>query len=581
MITDPTNDSVSGADPTRTPKADSHVEAAKDTAVRPGLSIKPVHLQHRRFLRAVLHNASRSPARAVAGLFVFVLCAAAIVGTLEGPLPAAYHDEFGYLLQADTFTRGRMANPTHPMAQHFETFHVIQKPTYASKYQPAQGAVLAVGQVLTGEPAAGAWLAAAVMCAATLWMLLAWVPPRWAVLGGILIAFHFGISGYWAQSYWGGAVPATGGALVFGAVRRIWHAPRARWAVLLGLGVVILAASRPYEGLVVCALAATPLLVGWWNAARRRWLRQVAVPAGVVIVAGGAVLTSYNQAVTGSRWTLPYSVYMDTYALAPNFLFQEPRSTPISYSSERLQRFQAGFELKTYESQQTLSGFVSGLREKGAKIANTFAWGPPYVPSFLRWPTLIWIPLLFVPFAWMRRPWIWLATAAIAVLILAEVPVTYSSGHYVSPVVPLVFVLITHGLRTGVVGLRSLRRRSHTWILVLFGWVGVSLGAGIMIHRHLNTAEDLWTNQRRDVLERLQSIPGDHVVFVEYDPEYSIHSEWVYNSAEIDGQRVVWARDLGEPENRALRDYYADRIAWHLFLAPDEPPALDRIRLGD
>jgi hypothetical protein len=92
-------------------------------------------------------------------------------------------------------------------------------------------------------------------------------------------------------------------------------------------------------------------------------------------------------------------------------------------------------------------------------------------------------------------------------------------------------------------------------------------------------SNDPWSLALRDpgrrvaVNDELARAPGKQLVFVRYWPRHIFQDEWVYNAADIDGARVVWARDLGAAEDEKLRRYYADRTVW--LLQPDaRPPRL-------
>ena len=195
----------------------------------------------------------------VIAVFALAGCLA-VAGLVHAPIPRIT-DEFSYLLSADTLASGRISNSTPASPEFFDTFHVLVRPAYVSKYFPGQGLFLALGQKLTGHPATGVWLSSALACGATIWILKASIVPMWGLLGAFLMAMQFGIFSYWSQSYWGGMVAALGGALYFGAVRRLCNRITWQSSAWAALGIVILVNSRPLEGALSVAPITTFLIV--------------------------------------------------------------------------------------------------------------------------------------------------------------------------------------------------------------------------------------------------------------------------------------------------------------------------------
>jgi len=179
------------------------------------------------------------------------------------------------------------------------------------------------------------------MCAAILWMLQAWLPARWALLGAALVALKFGIASYWINSYWGGAIAATGGALVLGAMPRIVRRARTRDALLLGLGIALLANSRPYEGLLFCIPVAGWFL--WWLAGKTKspmpsGLRivRILVPLAVVMALTIGFIAYYNWRLTGNAFLMPtHPEYPDLSHHAPLSLGACKASSSLSQPSIR------------------------------------------------------------------------------------------------------------------------------------------------------------------------------------------------------------------------------------------------------
>ena len=485
------------------------------------------------------------------------------------PIPKPFiNDEFSFLLASDTFAHGRLANPTHSMWVHLETFHIIFHPTYASMYPPLQGLVLAFGQIVFGHPFWGIWLSAGAMCAAICWMLRAWLPPSWALLGGMLPVLRFGVFSYWDNSYWGGALAATAGALVLGALPRIMRRQRVRDAILMAVGVAMLANTRPYEGLVLSLVVAARL--AWWVVQSKSnpsplptglLVRRVALPMLLVLTLAGAATTYYFWRVTGNPLTMPQQLNRETYAVARYFYGQPANPEPV-YRHKAIHDFYNVTEFRELARSHTAVGI---LQQVATKI--NMIWLFYFAP-------VLTLPLFMLPRVLRDRRMRFLLIAG-AVGLTSSALVIFFNMHYAAAMVPILLAVIVQGMRH----FRFWRWEGKPSGQFLVRAIVVMCVLMIPEQVHIlaaTPAPGSWAaiGPERVALEaQLRALPGPQLILVRYGANHDPLLEWVYNGADIDRQRVVWARDMGADKNEELLRYFENRRVW-LLEADDVPPKL-------
>lgn len=469
-------------------------------------------------------------------------------------------DEYGHLLAADTFAHGRLSNQAHPMSAHFQNLAEIQHPTYASKYPPAQGAMLAFGQTITGDPFWGVWLSVGIMCAAICWMLQAWLAPEWALLGGLITVARIATFSYWADSYWGGAVAATGGALVLGALPRIRTRPSAFHAVVMASGIAILVNSRPFEGLILTVLVIASLVL--WTAKASRLelamiMKKVAVPLCTALIFAGLLTAYYSWRVTGNPFRTPYQVAQADYP-TPLFIWGHLQTRNYADDPALRQHF-AAWEIKEYHTVRShllLSFAIKAIH-----------WWSFFLGVTLTVPFVILSLILPYGFSWKELSWESKFLLFLALTTsLASMSGLYFNPGYAAPATAAIYAVVLKALR-----------RVHTWKVAMANavisscFILLPIRAVVpYVHVPVVSAARSWystdyqNHDRAKIVGELKKCRGHHLVMV---PAY-LASEWVANEADIDDAKIVWASQLGGEQDRQLFSYFRDRDVWTLNPSP-------------
>jgi hypothetical protein len=482
---------------------------------------------------------------------IIVMILSLLPSLIRGHFPyPGNHDELSYHLAADTYVHGRLSNPTPAGWEHFESFHINVVPGYHSKYQPGMGLALAVGQLL-GHTYLGVLIALLTASTVLAWAFQQWLPLRWAWLASILASLM--MCSNWSDCYFvGGPLAATGSALLLSTFRQLWHRiAQATDGILLALGLVLLAWSRPFEGAILSVLVGIPTLLLLLNRTNRMTFLTRVVPCSLLVLVPAILFQlQLNEACTGHRQRMPYLEHESQYGRTPLFLVSPPRSDTPIYRHEQIRLFnQQMFEW--YQMQRNPSQWWTIARFKFG-VAWTCFYG------------LLWlIPLATLPELLERKDTAFLLLIWVATLsILATV--SWFLHHYAAPAFPAWTMVIVFGVRF----LCLWKYRSHHLgklfaIMLLAAYVSQVVLESTMAAVQSGGA---WTMHRESIRQQLLNQGDRHLVLITYAPGHNTGQEWVYNSADIQSQPIIWARSMSPEKDAMLMLLYPNRTVWQLYV---------------
>src|SRR5262245_28228411 len=177
------------------------------------------------------------------------------------------------------------------------------------------------------------------------------------------------------------------------------------------------------------------------------------------------------------------------------------------------------------------------------------------------------IGMLTVLITWiLKNRWAQRAVLVYGVMICGLLLETFRGLHYAAPIIGLNYFFVVTAMR---LWLRRDRKIGQfiLWLVPILAILGVGKSLHGTIKENNSTA---WYIQRAQILKQLKQQDGKHLIIVSYAAEHSVHDEWVYNGADIDGAKVIFARAIQNTQDCQLVEYFKSRRIWSLNIDGDQ-----------
>jgi len=485
-------------------------------------------------------------------------------------LPHAYHDEFSYRLQAETFAAGRWTFPGAPVAPDlFHQFHVLNEPVTSSRYFPWTG--LWISPFLqTGSAIFGHWLAGAIATGLFFLVLSRHLPLGWAIAGGALIAVSPGIAVF-SNLLLSHHPTLMALALFLWAFDSLLRTNARRYALLSGLGLSAAMLGRPMTAAGFALPFGCWLVVRWWKDRGGKLDSESQtmsigtrslVLMGVPLVLGFLILGVQNHQVTGTWHRSPYQAYTDQFTPSHRYGFDNADASQLVDVPESIRAYDA------WATNLTPSVAANNV---GQRVLASVQWTLGIIP--LCCGGILSVLCLFDR---NQRKFVGLLWASLLSLHLVHVPYWYDGimhWHYVFESAPYLIMIAVCGWREGARWLTRFvtPRSARLWFAALIfaslapGWIGADFAWGTS-KVGMAVSEQAFSRVRFAQFQELirsDGVQKPALILVDEsgsDPQLS----YIVNPPDLSDEVLV-CRATDDPEKLdELRRYYGGR-AWYVF----------------